>query len=114
MQDFLDTLSSSLALEIQAEKPEAVLTERDLELWLARHIAHLLEHKTEFLFNIFYCMDVDEDEMRRTLDPLAGDFADLGLARLLIARHKQRLATKRHYTQPEIPNDDIADWQKTW
>jgi hypothetical protein len=76
-----------------------------LRLWLAAQIAELLQHRTEFLFNIFYCMDVDEAEMHAALLPHAPEPADIGLARLMIARQKERNRTKALYKQPKIEGD---------
>jgi hypothetical protein len=75
--------------------------------WLAAKIGDLLLHRTEFLFNVFYCMDVDERKMHEALAPNAPEPADIGLARLMIARQRERLQTKQLYKQPPIDGEDF-------
>ena len=75
-----------------------------LLLWLAAQIADLLQYRTEFLFNIFYCMDISEEKMHDALLPNAPEAADIGLARLMLARQKERNRTKALY--PPKPIDD--------
>ena len=75
-------------------------------MWLALRIADLLQHRTEFLFNIFYCLDVNEAKMHEALLPNAPDAADIGLAKLLIERQKQRIFTKKFYKQPKLSAED--------
>ncbi|MEY4927135.1 MAG: hypothetical protein RI894_1571 [Bacteroidota bacterium] len=99
-------LAESLGTEINESYPAHLQAEADLELWLAQHIADLLEHRTEYLFNIFYCLDVDEKKMHEALLPHAPEAADIGLAKLLIARQKQRLLTKQLYKQPKLSDED--------
>ena len=81
--------------------------ENELLQWLADKIADVLQHRTEFLFNVFYCMDVDEKAMHDALAPNAPEPANIGLARLMIARQRQRLQTKQAYKQPRLDDEDF-------
>ena len=99
-----------LATELGVSPPEISKTETDetdIVLWLAAQIRDLLQHRTEYLFNIFYCMDVDETLMHAALLPDAPEPADIGLARLMLARQHERNRTKALYKQAKI-EDDLA------
>ncbi len=102
----ISALAESLGTEINEVSPTNLQTEEDLLMWLAMRIGDLLEHRTEYLFNIFYCLDVDENKMHEALLPNAPDAADIGLAKLLIERQKQRLFTKQFYKQPKLSDED--------
>ena len=107
MTDFdTNDLSTSLSTELNAPLPTGALTEDDLVFWLAQHIGELLQHRTEYLFSVFYCLDVDEAKMHNALLPDAPDPADIGLAKLLIARQRQRIFTKKIYKQPKLREED--------
>ncbi len=96
--------------DLNENRPANLITEHDLVMWLAGRIADLLQHRTEYLFNIFYCFDVNEQKMYEALLPNAPDAADIGLAKLLIERQKQRIFTKKHYTQPKLSDEDAGGW----
>jgi hypothetical protein len=99
-------LPLQLATELGVEMPNAAHNdEEQLVVWLAQQISELLQHRTEFLFNIFYCMDVSEQKMHDALLPNAPEPADIGLARLMIERQKERNRTKAFYQQPKIEGD---------
>jgi hypothetical protein len=101
-------LAAELGVEmpqIGANQGEQPHDEAQLVVWLAQQISELLQHRTEFLFNIFYCMDVSEQKMHDALLPHAPEPADIGLARLMIERQKERNRTKAFYKQPKIEGD---------
>jgi hypothetical protein len=101
-------LSETLAAELGvAHEAAPEMDETELVRWLAAQISELLQHRTEYLFNVFYCMDVDETLMHQALLPTAPEPADIGLARLMIARQRERNRTKAFYKQAKI-NDDLA------
>jgi hypothetical protein len=50
-------------------------------------------------------MDVSEQKMHDALLPNAPEPADIGLARLMIERQKERNRTKAFYQQPKIEGD---------
>jgi hypothetical protein len=105
----IQELSTELGLENTSDLHPAYdhyVSEADLITWLAPKIAQLLEERTEFLFNVFYCMDVDEAKMKAALLPCAPEPADIGLARLMIERQKQRIFTKKHYQQPKLEGEE--------
>ena len=84
-------------------------SEADLLAALAERIAQMLETQPEYLFSMLYRMDVLEEKIRPVLDPAAPEPANLGLARLVLERQKQRVATKRSVkTEPLEGMDDWA------
>jgi hypothetical protein len=105
----INQLIASLGAEINEVEPENVLTEDDLIRWLATRIGDLLQYRTEYLFNILYCLDVDEQKMHNALLPNAPDPADIGLAKILIERQRLRLFTKQFYKQPKL-SDEESGW----
>ena len=102
----LATIVESLGAELNENRPAQLLTEADLVWWLGERIADLLQHRTEYLFNLFYCFDVDEAKMHAALLPTALDAPNIGLAKLLIERQKQRIFTKNFYKQPKLSDED--------
>jgi hypothetical protein len=84
-------------------------SEADLLAALAERIAQMLETQPEYLFSMLYRMDVLEEKIRPVLAPAAPEPANLGLARLVLERQKQRVATKRSVkTEPLEGMDDWA------
>jgi hypothetical protein len=83
------------------------LTEEDLLMMLAERMDYLIEKRTEFLFSLMYRLDVDERKVSAALSPIAPEPANIGLARLVLERQKQRAFTKQHYKQEKL---DDMDW----
>ena len=71
---------------------------------LANAVAHMIEHRLDFLLSLLYRLDVDEAKINYALSPVAADPANIGLARLIWERQKQRIFTKKHYQQSK-PED---------
>ncbi len=80
-------------------------SEQDLLDALARRIDYMIEHDMDMLLSLLYRLDVDEQKINRALDPAAPDPAHIGLARLVLERQKQRVATRQQYRPP-----GAGDW----
>ncbi len=91
--------------EIELDAP---LGEAQLLQLLADRIAWLVAHNPEYLFSLLYRNDVDESKIEAALSPAHPEPAPMALARLVLERQKQRLATRRHYTPPPIDDDELA------
>jgi hypothetical protein len=76
---------------------------------LANRIAWLIEHRMEWLLSLMYRMDVNEAKVSAALHPLAPEPANVGLARLVLERQKQRAFTKQHVNSPPLAEEDLAD-----
>ena len=84
------------------------MTEEDLVHILADCLRPLMEERMEYLMHLLYRMDVKEWRAKRAVSPYNTEPANVGLARVIIAREKQRLATRMQY--PPKPIDDDLAW----
>ncbi|MEK7257215.1 MAG: hypothetical protein AAB316_20845 [Bacteroidota bacterium] len=82
-------------------------SEEELFQHLCDRIAWLIEHNMEYLLSLLYRNDVDEGKIHFALSPLAPEPANVGLARLVLERQKQRVATKRQFGKQDL--DDVED-----
>ena len=89
------------------ETPDREFTEEELLQYLADVIAHMIERKPDFLFSLLYRLDVEEHKINLALAPTAGEPANVGLARLVLERQKQRVFTKQFYKTEKL--DDLGD-----
>ena len=78
--------------------------EADLLRRLVDHLDYLVDQRMEWLLSLMYRMDIDERRVRAALRPDAAEPANVGLARLILERQKQRLHTKKAY-----PPEDLGD-----
>lgn len=92
--------------ELEAAEPPA--SEADLLALLSERIAEMLERRPEYLMSLLYRLDVLEEKIHPAMHPLAPEPANVGLARLVLERQMQRVATKRDIKIP--PLDDQKDW----
>ena len=83
-------------------------SEEELLAVLAGRIAEMLERRPEYLMSMLYRLDVLEEKIHPAMHPLAPEPANVGLARLVLERQMQRVATKRDIKIP--PLDDQKDW----
>lgn len=94
--------------ELEAEQ-ESVSEEELLRL-LSERIAYMIEHKLDFLLSLLYRLDVDEGKINFALSPFSPDPSAIGLAKLVIERQRQRLATKQKYQSPPS-KEDSEKWE---
>ncbi len=85
------------------------LTEDELLALLSERIAEMLEQRPEYLMSLLYRLDVLEEKIRPALHPGAPEPAPMGLARLVLERQKQRVATKRSVKTD--PLEGMEEWQ---
>lgn len=91
----------------QTIDPEKVSEEEFLAI-LAEQIAYMIEHRLEHLFSLLYRMDVREDLVSAALAPEAPEPANIGIARLVLNRQKQRNLTKATIKPEELGEE--WDW----
>ncbi len=99
MADYLETTQALIARDFDLQTPEEKLTEEDLLRLLAEQVAYMIDHKLEVLLSLMYRLDIDENKVNAALSPFAEEPANVGIARLVLARQKQRAFTKQHYKQ---------------
>ena len=95
-----------IARDFELEVGEDPMTEDQLFDMLADQIAYMIEHRIDFLLSLMYRLDVEEHKINQALHPGAPEPANIGLARLVLERQKQRISTKKQYKQSRI-----EDWE---
>lgn len=91
--------------ELERQQPA---TEAELLALLSERIAEMLERRPEYLMSLLYRLDVLEEKILPVMLPSAPEPANVGLARLVLERQKQRMHTKRN-----IKTEPIEGW-KDW
>ena len=80
------------------------LSESDLYKAIRERVEYLLENNPELLMSYLYRLDVLEVKINAVLSPNAVVAPIDGLARLILERQKERIATKQKYkSDPPIP-----------
>jgi len=80
------------------------LSESDLYNAIKERVAYLLETSPELLMSSLYRLDVLEVKINAVLAPNSPVAPIEGLARLILERQKERIATKKKYkTDPPLP-----------
>lgn len=89
--------------ELFPEHPET-LTESDLYNAIKERVAYLLDSNPELLMSSLYRLDVLEEKINAILAPNSPVAPVEGLARLILERQKERIASKKKYkSDPPIP-----------
>lgn len=97
-----ELITRDFELETTAEQEE--VSEEELFNLLANRIAYMIEYQLEFLLSLMYRLDISEKKVSEALSPGAPEPPNVGLARLVLERQKQRAFTKQYYKQEE-PED---------
>ncbi len=90
--------------------PKNPLSEAELVQVLAERIGEMLEHTPEQLMSLLYRLDVLEEKIWPVMRPDAPEPANIGLARLVVERQKQRIATKRSIKTEPLEGLDGWEW----
>jgi hypothetical protein len=77
---------------------------------LATRIGELLEHQPEQLMSLLYRLDVLEEKIRPVMHARAPEPANIGLARLVIERQKQRIDTKMSVKSAPLTGLEGWEW----
>lgn len=91
----------------ELEGADESMTEEQLLDLLSDQVAYWITQKIEFLFSLMYRLDIDESKVEAALHPNAPEPANVGIAKLILARQKQRAYTKINY--PPLPLGD--EWR---
>ena len=86
----------------------AYLSEEEVVRWLADAIDYEMQHRMKYLMSRCYVLDVPEAAVADAFHPDAPEPANVGLARLLYTRQRQRAHTK--LTIKPQPLDDELAW----
>jgi len=96
-----NNLIKDLAIESQSELTE----EAFLEL-LTNRVTDMMARDIDLLMSYLYRLDIEESKINAALEFNAVLPANQGLAKLILDRQKQRVATKKKYKQ-----DPIEGWE---
>ena len=77
---------------------------------LAQRIGDLLQHQPEQLMSLLYRLDVLEEKIFPVMRPDAPEPANIGLARLVVQRQKQRIATKMSVKTTPLTGLEGWEW----
>lgn len=83
------------------------LSEEELLRLLIDHVDFLIDRRMEWLLSLMYRMDIDEEKVNAALHPAAPEPANIGLAKLILARQQARVRTKVAYP----PEDLGEEWE---
>lgn len=92
--------------ELETTADQEAISEEELFHLLANRIAYMIEYQLEFLLSLMYRLDVSERKVEEALSPGAPEPANIGLAKLVLERQKQRAFTKQYYKQDELEDLD--------
>jgi hypothetical protein len=101
MNDSFELIYNDLNLEKNEFRDENQL----LEI-IADRVSWFLENDKNLLLSYMYRLDIDDYKIDKALTPINDDAANVALAKLILERQKQRLATKLQYKV-----EPIKDWE---
>jgi hypothetical protein len=94
---------------LQIEPAAYQMSEAELLALLTERVSVLFEQQPDLLMSLLYRLDVEEDPIHRALQPNAPEPATVGLAKLILARQKQRFQTKQ-----SVNVDPLIDEEDRW
>lgn len=86
------------------------VNEEELIHVLSERIAEMLERQPEQLMSLLYRLDVLEEKIHPVMRPNAPEPANIGLARLVVERQRQRIATKLSIKPKPLEGLDGWEW----
>lgn len=90
------------------DKPS--LSEAELLEKLADYLVYMIEGQMEYLLSLMYRLDIDEAKINEAISPFSTEAPNIGLAKLIIERQKQRAFTKVTYKTTALDdNDEFKD-----
>ncbi|MEM9847919.1 MAG: hypothetical protein AAF847_08510, partial [Bacteroidota bacterium] len=87
----MNEIKTLVTQAFELENSQVPDEETALLQWLSDYVAHLLEHRKEYLMSVLYQMDISEDLVSHALSPLNLAPTNLSLAQLILERQKQRI-----------------------
>ncbi len=110
MESYFDAKSTALlATTFEIEGSPDKVTEEELLYVLSERIGYMIEHKFDFLMHLMYRFDVLEHKIRDAISPTNVDPANIALAKLVIARQKERIILRQKYKSQDI--EDLDGWE---
>lgn len=106
----MDKTAEIIIQNFEIEPPKEEPSDEDLLRLLSDQIAYMIEYRMEYLLSLLYRNDVEEVKINFALSPLCPEPANIALAQLVLARQKERLATKQAYKVE--PLEDLEEGLK--
>ncbi len=104
--DFSKKETSLIVRNFELETSKETLSEDELLALLTEQVEYMIAYKMDYLLSLLYRLDVLEHKINHALSPVAIDPPAVGLAKLILERQKQRIATKAAYRQ-EVNDEDM-------
>ncbi len=98
---------SLIAKNFELENSHEAMSEEEFTKHLANRIAYMLDHETDMVFSLLYRLDIYEEKINAVLANRKIVSPDVGLAKLIIERQKERLATKKKFKKEGESNWDF-------
>lgn len=109
--DHLLETQALIARDLHLTQPEELVSEEQLLNVLAAEVSYMLEHKIETLMSLLYRLDVKESKVDYAMSPFSPEPANVALAKLILERQKQRVASKIQYRrQAKDSNGAGVEW----
>lgn len=98
----MELASALIRRDFELEANGELITEEELLRLLANQIAYMIEYQLELLLSLMYRLDIPEDKVHLALSPRSAEAPNVALAKLVIARQKQRAYTKLKYKPEDL------------
>lgn len=110
MENNIEDTRLLIIRDFELEETETPMSEEELYNLLVNQIAYMIEYKLDILLSLMYRLDIDEAKVNHALSPFAQDPANVGIAKLVWERQKQRAFTKKHYKQSKLDDLEGLDY----
>ncbi len=92
--------------DFELEVGEDEISDEALFDHLANQVAYMIEYRLDFLLSLMYRLDILEYKINDVLQNRTAEAPNIGLARLIVERQKERIFTKQHYKQTKLKDLD--------
>lgn len=97
---------SLLKSTLEIDYDDGISDEQMLHI-IELRVTELLSQSPDLLFSYLYRLDISEPKIKQALHTSEGISPNLALARLILERQKQRIASKKKYKQ----DPPIEGWE---
>lgn len=105
MRNLNDELSELMLTDVNRGLADSEFDSGQMIAILSRRIEELMAGRLEELMSMMYRLDIEESKIRTALAPGNEENPATSLARLIVERQNQRMATKKKYKQ-----NPLSDW----
>ena len=110
MSEFLSLITHVEALTNSKWNIEIkAINEEKLKLWLSERISYLLEYDFQCLLQVLYRVDIDEEELRRSIAAMSNLDAVAIICDMIIKREVSKIISRKRYKSNHRA-DDVESW----